>query len=277
MFARKLFKVGNKGRWLVVELLIVFIGVYMAFLFQNYGEERKEDKERQRIFAALKIELEHFRVVMDGRATFTLNRYRDLRAVLNRGEYTDFSDWRFLEPQYAYQVIEYAINHQNTDIIDFDIFKSLQVLHSTIKRLEHAERMVMEMAQRYKPIPANMPKSDPLTMALEAENLRNFGRFMIFFRDRGNNQRLVARESVDCLELINKNMDQSSRKLIERDLILSQINDVKSVEEAIETVKGLFPNFTEQEVRDMYNEVHDQWSKLFFQVNKKVSRNFIGQ
>ena len=61
MFIRKLFNVGDKAKWLLLELLIVFVGVYLAFLFQSYAEQAKIDKEKEKVLVSLKLELEEFR------------------------------------------------------------------------------------------------------------------------------------------------------------------------------------------------------------------------
>ena len=49
MFIRKLFNVGDKAKWLILELLIVFVGVYLAFLFQSYSEQAKIESEKRKV------------------------------------------------------------------------------------------------------------------------------------------------------------------------------------------------------------------------------------
>lgn len=61
MFLGKLFKKSKNARFLLIELLMIFIGVYLAFLFQNYSEQKKIDKERDKVLISLKLELENFR------------------------------------------------------------------------------------------------------------------------------------------------------------------------------------------------------------------------
>ncbi len=256
MFLRKLFNANGKGRWLILELLIVFIGVYLAFLFQSYGESRREDRERARVIEALKTELEFYRVIMPGRASYSRKTFLEQRKVSQRGEYTDYSDWRFLEPQYNYQVVEYAINHQNANIVDFELYDRLQGLYTTIKRLEHAERLMMEMAQRYKSVPKEMPANDPLTIARHADNLANYDRFLIFLRDRAQDQMLVSRKATNCLELINEQLDPERKKKLEKELALGQLDKKDTWEEVLEQVQEIFPDFTESEIREIFNELN---------------------
>lgn len=254
MYLKQLIGRGNKGRLFILELLIVFVGVYMAFLFQSYGEARKEERERQRIFAALKTELEFFRVIMPGRAGYSRRVYRELSEVREQGKYRDFSGWRFLEPQYKYQMIEYAINHQNSNIIDFETFQLLQKFYTNLKRLEQAERLMMEMAQRYKYIPPDMPEKDPLTIVMKAENFQNFKRLIEYVRHRAEDQFLTTVHAKEVLELINVNMDPVTRKELEIGLLLQQINKDDTLEETLEEALEAFPNFTEEEITELYNQ-----------------------
>ncbi|MCE7996514.1 MAG: hypothetical protein HEP71_31370 [Roseivirga sp.] len=254
MFLRKLFKIGDKARWLVLELLVVFVGVYLAFLFQGYSENNKIVKEREKVFASLKSELEFFRVQMPGRSGYTLNRWKEAKAFERKGEYRDFSYWRFLEPQYGYQVVEYAINIENSDIIDFELYDKLQSLYATIRRLEHAERLMMEMAQRYLSIPKSLPESDRGVILRHADNFQNFRRLLEYIEHRAQNQQDVADRSKDCLDIINARMNADTRRKIEVDLIKSQLGLFDNPEDAVERVRAVFPGFTQDEILKLYNE-----------------------
>lgn len=254
MFLRKLFRIGDKAKWLTLELLVVFVGVYLAFLFQSYNENTKLDKEREKVFFSLKSELEFFRVRMPGRSGYTMRRWGELKQIERKEEYADFSGWRFLEPQYDYQVIEYAINLEGGDIIDFELFDKLRDLYSSIKRLEHAERMMMEMAQRYEPVPEKLSRSVPEVALKHANNYKNFVRLILFMRDRGGDQQDVADKAIKCLEIINERMDPKVRRNIETGLVKTQIRLFDTLEEAVESVKKYFPDFTSEEVEALYLE-----------------------
>jgi len=46
----------GKSVWLIAELLVVFIGVYAAFIFDNYRTNKQNEYRRQQIYTALKEE-----------------------------------------------------------------------------------------------------------------------------------------------------------------------------------------------------------------------------
>lgn len=254
MFIRKLFKIGDKAKWLVLELLIVFVGVYMAFLFQSYAEDRKIDQEKDKVLTALKYELESFRAILPGRSKFMKNQLDPLMALTRKNEYSNFSNWFFLEPQYDFQIIEYALSLENNNIIDFEVYDELTAVYGAIKRLEHAERLIMEMSQRYVPIESQLSKQGKQVSLERATNLENFKRFVSFMSMRVTSLQGVADKSTVCLELINESMSPERRIEIETDLIQNNIGIFKTLEDAQESVQALFPSFSLEEIKVLYEE-----------------------
>ena len=63
MFLTKFFKrlsgvIEIKWQFVVVELFIVFIGVYLAFSLNNHQQEQYVKKEGEKVWSSLKLELE---------------------------------------------------------------------------------------------------------------------------------------------------------------------------------------------------------------------------
>ena len=110
----------------MLELAIVFVGVYLAFVLQDFSEDLQEAREQDKIYRALKYELEGFRFLMPGQAAYATGVRNQMQTGLDNGRITDFSEWRFIAPQYDYQIIEYAINVQNSEIVDFALFERLK-------------------------------------------------------------------------------------------------------------------------------------------------------
>ena len=102
MFLRKIFSANNKLLWVLVDLFIVIIGVYCAFLMQNYAEQSKNAKEQDKVLTALKYELEFFRYRMFETSLGMQGKLRGLKEIQAKGSYDYFSDYRFIEPQYDY-------------------------------------------------------------------------------------------------------------------------------------------------------------------------------
>ncbi len=254
MFLRKLFSAENKLTWVLVDLCIVIIGVYGAFLIQNYAENEKNNLERDRVLTALKFEIELFRFSMT-EISIGMNGYSNqLKNKQNKGEYADFSDYRFIEPQYSYQIIEYSTNNQNIEIIDFELYNVLQKLFSEIKKMEHVERLLTETARRYRTLPSNINKLENSYKLAWTENYDNFKRFVILINDRGQIAARIAEASSNALPLVNNRLGLEKTKQIETEILISNIDRVSNEQEAVYLVKQYFPNFTEKEVIEIYRK-----------------------
>lgn len=259
MFLRKIFSEKNKLVWVLVDLMIVIIGVYGAFLIQNYAESNKNNKDRERIFSALKYEMETLRYVMITNARYAQKRVPNLNQMKKNGVYENFLNYRFIEPQYDYQTISYAISLQNTEIVDFELYNSLQSIYVEVKKIEHAERLLTDTALKYKSIPKSLDKSSTAFQIMQSENLDNFERLIIFTIDRGSVATRLAEATADVLKIINSRLPSDKVKAIEREIIIENIKYIASnIEEAIYLGKQFFPTFTEQEIREIYQQANDE-------------------
>lgn len=256
MFLRKLFASENKFAWVLIDLLIVIIGVYCAFLIQNYAENEKNLKERDRIITAMKYEMEAFRFQMSQISLGMRREVRVFNSYLSQQTYPNFSDARFIEPQYEYQSIEYALKLQNSAIIDFELYLKLQNIFVEIKKIEHVERLLTETSRRYQTIPASIPSSSIEYKLVKAENLDNFVRYEILTRDRGQVSARLAMASTDALTIINERLGPERAKEIEKELILGYAPNFDNEEEAIQIGLQYFPHFSKEEMASLYRRAN---------------------
>lgn len=256
MFLRKLFSGENKLGWVVVDLVIVIVGVYSAYLIQNYSEGKRVQQEKEEVLSALKYELEFFRVYLPGRSGYSANQVEGWNAKRDQGTYVDYSDWIFIRPQYAYQVIEYSIGIEENGVIDFPLHNALKTLYMDLKRLENTETKIMEVSMDYRSVSEALPNSS--LSERHADNILNFQRFLRFFSSRAENQGTVAKKATEALDIINEQLGPQTRLKIEQDLIINNIDGIESVEQAIGLVKQVFPHFTEEEVRILYETSREE-------------------
>lgn len=219
MFLRKLFKVGDKIRWLALELLVVFIGVYLAFLFQSYTEQRKNESEREKVLVSLKKEVEKFRISSPLNANGQRTQLSKWREAFKKGETTRFDNWRFLEPQYNFQVIEYAINLQGTEIIEFELYEAVSELYRQIKQLEHAERRMTQRSDQYNLVPEALSEKSENYQMLTTQNRFHFQKFMSAADDRVNNLDEVAAIASDIVDMINERLSIAQQRKIAFDIM----------------------------------------------------------
>ncbi len=251
MFLRKFLTNSNKLAWVFVDLLVVIIGVYTAFLIQNYAQEQHIEKEKERIYSALKYELENFRIFLPGRSSYTANRVSEWLEVYRNNNYEDFSNWIFVEPQYTYQIIEYAMSIEDNEIVDFQLYNKLQKLYVEIKKLEHAERLIMESSLKYQSL--NDKISAVEAEARKLDNLDNFKMFIRFSDSRASTLGQVAKWSDEALQILNGRINPIKKKELESQLIKSQIKSLGEKEQAIQAVKQYFPDFSDEELEELYD------------------------
>lgn len=246
MFSTK----SNRGKWTwaIVDLLVVIIGVYIAFLIQSSAADRKDAKEKTKVLMALKFELETFRIQFPGFADYMTNYYEEVKD----DELTDFSGWRYNEPQYAYQIIEYGMNLENEDVINFQLYDKLQKLYVQIKQLEHIERQITEISGKHKKFIPELPMTHELNLVRKADNASHFERFLMFVRSRAFSLNWLASSTNDALTLINDQLGPELTKEIEREIISQNLRYISTEEDVIQMVANLFPSFTEKEILDLY-------------------------
>lgn len=234
-------------KFLFLELIIVFLGVYLAFLFQSYSEQRKIDAEKEKVLIGLKEDLEYFRIFFPDYAGAP--EAEEWRKLASSGEYNDFSTWRFIQPQHDYTAIEYALS-LDAEIIDFELNSVAAEIYQELKKLEHVEIILTELAMRYTAIPEGNASGAQIEMA-EANNLLNFKRFADRYADRARIMLRIAEMSEKELPAINENFTADELKEIE--LVLLKRNISLESEEQIDfyvnVIKQFFPNLTEEEIR----------------------------
>ncbi len=251
MFSSK----SNRGKWTwaLVDLLVVIIGVYIAFLIQSSESDRKQLKEKEEIITALKYELEFFRIQMPGQAWYSKNKANEWTKIHDAGNYSNYSSWRFIEPQYNYQVTEHALNISNAEIISFELSQALRPVYVQIRRIEQTERTLTEMAGRYQSIPGSLKKGQPEYDVIWNKNYDNYKRFVQAMLDRASNQELLGNESISALKIINEQISKTTKRKVEESLTVRFIDElVDSEEEAVVVINRTFPDFTEDEARQMY-------------------------
>jgi hypothetical protein len=234
MFLRKLFSLKNKFTWVLIDLLIVIIGVYCAFLIQNYAANQKTAKEKDRVLTALKYEMEYIRYRMYETSLGMKQQSIQLKEILERNTYnTIFSNFRFIEPQYDYQTIEYALDLQNTEIVDFMLYDQLQSLFVEIKKIEHVERLLAETSRRYRSIPESLNRDSEAFTLLFSENMDNFRRFVTLINDRAEISGRIAMASSEAMPIINTRLGTRKAREIEREIIIGNLDLVSDEEEAV--------------------------------------------
>lgn len=254
MFMRRLFKLGDKGKWIILELFVVFVGVYMAFLFQKYSENQKVRQQKEKVLMSLKQELDDIRMDFPGNADYQKEMNAEWDSLLSINKVGSFYDWRYLEPQYNYKIIEYALNQEGTDIVSFELYEQLSQIHSFIKRLEHAERLMTELGLKFRNVAGLNAKNASDYSARVADNQFFFYRFISAAKDREGNLRRVAQMSVDLVKKINEELGSEKTREAEINMLHAYLEAHVQRTVIYERFLKFFPQYTEQELTQLIEE-----------------------
>ncbi len=250
----KLFKNSKNARFLFLELLMIFIGVYLAFLFQNYSEQRKIDKEKEKVLMSLKLELEIFRTSFPDFANFQNEKNQEWDSLFRVRETADFYTWRYLEPQYNFQVIEYALDQKGTDIVSFEIYEELSALYSNIKRLEHAERLMTEHGQKYRNILNGWDENSWAAKERKADNRLNFFKFRVAGYDRSFILERIAKDSERLLVEINQELGDKNTRIAEINLLHKYLEQGTDPERIQRVFSNYFKQYSPEEFENLVKE-----------------------
>ncbi len=245
----KSFKIFSKQgvKFLMLEFLIVFLGVYLAFLFQSYSEQNKIDAETEKIMIGLKEDLEYFRIYFPDYAGSS--QVEEWRELIKNEKYTNFSTWRFIQPQYDYIAIEYALG-SDANVINFELNSAIAEIFQELKKLEHAELLLTEIAMKYQAIPSNLQNNEMVAFANQ-NNFLNFKRFTDRYADRAGIMHRIAEMSAKHLPMINDQFSEQELTEIELLLISKNItaNSDQEIQFYVNALKEFFPNLSEEEIK----------------------------
>ena len=236
-------------KFLVLELIIVFLGVYLAFLFQNYSANKQVETEQTKVLIGLKEDLEYFRLFFPGFSSNAERLVQNWNEVYSSNSYADFSTWRFIQPQYDYSALEYALN-ADADIIDYELNSIIAEVYQELQKLRHTELLITEIAMSFQAVPTTGSEQGAIAM-IEAQNLQKFRMFIDRSVDRHRIISRIAEISNKVIPSINERFDVEELKAIELELIAKQIklSGITQVDEYLPLLLQYFPNLNEEEIR----------------------------
>lgn len=176
--------------------MIVITGVSVAFLLNNYNERKKENAERQKVLTSLERELVEITSIFPSMADYQKTKIVTWDSLLALQAIDDFYRYRYVQPQYNFSIIEYAIETRNSNVVDFELHERLLKLYKAIRMLEQSEVHMTDLALQYQAPEPERPK------LVAAQNLFLFDRFRVFAKSREHGLREVHTIASEMLPLL---------------------------------------------------------------------------
>ncbi|AXT19627.1 hypothetical protein D7030_09825 [Flavobacteriaceae bacterium AU392] len=174
----KLKKVLKKINYiqLSLDLIIVFIGVTLAFVFTNYKEQQKEEKETQRVIGLLKVGIERYEGLFKGFIQRHDVYNEEFRERLNNGFVQNYQGITYPSPQYPTHVISQLLSNQRN--LNTDAYVLLISFSNGIKRLIYTEEKLVENSEKYIQLPENTGAVSPIYYIEQEKWARQYLRYL---------------------------------------------------------------------------------------------------
>lgn len=179
-----------------IDLVIVITGVSVAFLLNNFNERKKEAAEKQKVLTSLERELVGIKELFISMADYQKTKVKTWDSLLALQEIDDFYNYRYLQPQYNFSIVEYALETRNSNVVDFELHEKLLKLYQAIRMLEQSEIHMTDLALQYQ---ASIPSS---LNSVTPQNLFLFDRFRVFAKDRELSLRNVHGLATEILPML---------------------------------------------------------------------------
>lgn len=181
----------------LLDLVIVITGVSVAFLLNGWNENNKEAAEKEKVMRSLQQEINEIVYYFPSMAKYQDDNSKKWDSLLNLNIVADFHQYYYLQPQYNYSVIEYAIATRNSDIVDFRLHEQLLKLFKRIKMLEQAEVHMTNIALQY--------QADETKKWQVEQNLFLFQRFIGFSKNRASIMKDINELALETQKMISLN------------------------------------------------------------------------
>ncbi|MCB1045346.1 MAG: hypothetical protein KDC35_20560 [Acidobacteria bacterium] len=151
----------NKGKFwaYLLELFTVFLGVYGAFLLNNYQEEKKREQQRNQLVDLVKFAVTHYESRFGGFAAWQETHLSEFRNLYAAGAIPDFGDAYYPAPQYPIDVFEYILTEHSYSLATKQEYLPLVEYVNGVKRLMYVEEQLVMLSDQYAPLPTQEGQS----------------------------------------------------------------------------------------------------------------------
>lgn len=262
LLTKRLLNRIRKINWniILLELFIVFVGVYLAFLLSNYQENKRIEAEANKIYTSLKKELENIRFNFPQRAVYQRSLNVRWDSLWKNNEFPPLYDWRYIQPQYDFTTMEYALQAQSSSIVNFELYESLTNLYQGVKRLEHIEMLITDIGTQCNNVATTFGLSEEEVARRRTDNQLLFYRFKDLSVLRAKELEYLVPHAESSLEIINARLGREKQREIEINLLQDYLPELlKEANLPPERLRMLiqkqFPMLRERDVTAVVEEI----------------------
>lgn len=140
---------------LFLELVIVFSGVYLAFLLSNYQKDKQIAQEGERVIALVQVGIGQYQELFEGFALYHERVNTQFRTELENNTIPDFSRTFYPAPAYPIDVINFILTKESYEIFTLDVYVPLIEFANAVQQLMYVEEKLVMLSEKYEPIPSS--------------------------------------------------------------------------------------------------------------------------
>lgn len=132
---------------LFLDLVIVFIGVSLAFLFTNYQEEKREEKQTEQILSLLYIGLERYEQLFEGHVLYHEKYNVEFSDRLNNDDIPNIEGITYSSPAYPIDAIT-LLTDKGYEMLGSTIYVNLTAFSNAIRRLMYVDQKLVSISEK---------------------------------------------------------------------------------------------------------------------------------
>ena len=134
---------------LFLDLVIVFIGVTLAFVFTNYQESQRLRDDTRQMVSLLEVGLIEYEQLFEGFVTYHESYNAKFREEIRKGAIPDFGDVTYPAPQYPIDVITFILTNESYELVDPEFYVQLTHFSTTLQQLMYTEEKLVRTAEKF--------------------------------------------------------------------------------------------------------------------------------
>ena len=192
-------KILTKAKYLLVELCIVFIGVYGAFMLNKYNEQQKVEVQRQKMYVTLNKELVELQQTFESISNYHDSINEVFKVKHNQKELIpEVERYRYIAPQYSLQIIENALNNNSFNMMDLELHIEISKLYANLQQLIYTEQKITDVSEKYSLLTAQQKE--------EKFNLNKWS--LIYLEDRRSILKRLDLKTQELIKELNKRIEK---------------------------------------------------------------------
>lgn len=184
---------------LFLDLLIVFIGVTLAFIFTNYQQNKLLKEDTQQMISLLEVGLVQYEQLFGGFVQYHENYNEQFRESLDSGVIPDYSDVTYPAPQYPIDVIRYILTNESYELVDPEFYVKLTQFSTALQQLMYTEEKLVQTAEKFEELSWQNGSQEKL----RESQFEIAARYLRYLEIRKNRSLELRDQAIELIKLIS--------------------------------------------------------------------------